>query len=144
MSIGKRIYELRQELDIKQKELAEKVDITEATLSRYENGKRNPNAEIAGKIAKALGVTTDFLLGRTDIKNPKEEFNPKLTIKDEKDIEKTLIRTLDMLQDSQDGLMFDGEPMDDLTRVLLAESLKSSMETAKKIAKEKYTPKKYK
>ena len=45
--------------------------------------------------------------------------------------------------DSADGLMFDGEPLDDITRELLETSLRNSLEMAKKIAKQKYTPKKY-
>ena len=51
-----------------------------------------------------------------------------------------------MIENSQDGLMFDGEPLelDDLTKELLKQSLENSMRMAKKIAKEKYTPKKYK
>ncbi len=68
MTIGERIYSLRQELDIKQKELAEKVGITEATLSRYENGKRTPGSDIAAKLAQALGVTADYLLGNDESK----------------------------------------------------------------------------
>ncbi len=39
--------------------------------------------------------------------------------------------------------MFDGEPMDDMTRELLETSIRNSLEMAKKIAKQKYTPKKY-
>lgn len=73
------------------------------------------------------------------------DFNKnELSKKAEKDIQKALNETLGMLQNSQSGLMFDGEPIDDLTRELLAQSLENSMRMAKKIAKEKYTPKKYK
>lgn len=77
MSIGDKIYRLRQELDIKQKDLAERVGITEATLSRYENGKRTPSSEIAAKLAKSLGVSTDYLLGndtnKSDVNNQKHK-----------------------------------------------------------------------
>lgn len=73
------------------------------------------------------------------------DFNKnELSKKAERDIQKSLSETLGMLQKSQDGLMFDGEPLDDLTRELLAQSLENSMRMAKKIAQEKYTPKKYK
>lgn len=72
MTIGERIYTLRQELDIKQKELAERVGITEATLSRYENCKRTPSSDIAAKLAQALGVTADYLLGNDDSKTISE------------------------------------------------------------------------
>lgn len=39
--------------------------------------------------------------------------------------------------------MFDGEPLDDETRELLVESLRKDLEWAKRMAKKKYTPKKY-
>jgi hypothetical protein len=39
--------------------------------------------------------------------------------------------------------MFDGEPLDDETKELLAISLRNSMETSKIWAKKKFTPKKY-
>ena len=43
----------------------------------------------------------------------------------------------------KDGLMFDGEPLDDDTRELLRASLQNQLEMAKRLAKQKYTPKKY-
>ncbi len=39
--------------------------------------------------------------------------------------------------------MFDGEPLDDETRQLLRQSLQSQLEMTKRLAKQKYTPKKY-
>ncbi len=39
--------------------------------------------------------------------------------------------------------MFSGESIDPTTRELLADSLRNSMEMGKKLAKQKYTPKKY-
>ena len=62
-SLGDRIANLRKELDINQKELATKVGITEASLSRYENNLREPKSEIIVRLAKALETSTDYLLG---------------------------------------------------------------------------------
>lgn len=44
-TIGEKIQILREERNLKQKELAELAGITEATLSRYENGKENPKVK---------------------------------------------------------------------------------------------------
>jgi Zn-dependent peptidase ImmA (M78 family)/DNA-binding XRE family transcriptional regulator len=44
-----------------QGELAERVDITQATLSRYESGLREPDAETLGALARELGVTVKFI-----------------------------------------------------------------------------------
>lgn len=68
-NIGERILRLRIKNEMKQKELADKVGITEATLSRYENGLRSPKGEIVSKLAEALGVSSDYLLGLTDEAN---------------------------------------------------------------------------
>jgi transcriptional regulator with XRE-family HTH domain len=71
-SIGDRILEMRKELNISQKKLADKVGITEASLSRYENSLREPKAEIIGRIASALGVSVDYILGNTNVRNPQD------------------------------------------------------------------------
>ena len=136
----KRLQSLLDEKDLNQKELAKKVGVTEVTISRYMNGERKPRVEIANKIAAVLNTTTDYLLGNSDIKNPYTD--KPLTEKDEKDIAKDLENTLTRLEGAQDGLMFDGEALDDETRELLRISLEHSMRVAKEMAK-KYTPKKY-
>ena len=66
-----------------------------------------------------------------------------LSEKDNKDIARRLESTLEELENSQDGLMFSGEPLDDETRELLKASLENSIRIAKINAKQKFTPKKY-
>lgn len=61
-AIGIRIYELLKKNRIKQKEFAEAVGLTEATISRYIRGSRVPNGRNITKIASALHTTTDYLL----------------------------------------------------------------------------------
>ena len=61
-AIGIRIYELLKKNRIKQKEFAEAVGLTEATISRYIRGRRVPNGRNITKIASALHTTTDYLL----------------------------------------------------------------------------------
>lgn len=135
-----RIQEIRKSKGIKQKELAAKLGIAANTLSQYETGNREPDLETIKRIALVLEVTIDELL---DAKTKA----PTLTKKDERDIEKKLADILaDILADlesGQDGLMFSGESIDPTTRELLADSLRNSMEMGKKLAKQKYTPKKY-
>jgi len=65
-----------------------------------------------------------------------------LNKKDEKDISKRLETTLSAL-DTDEALMFSGEPLDDETRELLKASLENSIRIAKINAKQKFTPKKY-
>lgn len=86
-SLGDRIANLRKELDINQKELATKVGITEASLSRYENNLREPKSEIIVRLAKALETSTDYLLGIND--NTKISKEDKLIIENLSVSEKT-------------------------------------------------------
>ena len=66
-----------------------------------------------------------------------------LNDRDRRDIAKRLKETLDDLVNDKDGLMFDGEPLDDETKELLRISLQNQLEMTKLMAKKKYTAKKY-
>ncbi|RKL63075.1 XRE family transcriptional regulator [Thermoanaerobacteraceae bacterium SP2] len=63
-----------------QKQLAELIGTTEASLSRYENNLREPKAEIISKLAKTLGVSTDYLLGKSEDKPWWEKDEPPTDI----------------------------------------------------------------
>lgn len=63
---GRRIKELRKELEISQKLLAEKVGIKQNTVAQYEKGTAKPSLEVLVKLAIAFDTTTDYLLGLTD------------------------------------------------------------------------------
>ena len=69
-ALGKRISEMLQEQGIQQKELAERIGITETAMSRYINGTREPN--VIANMATALHTTSDYLLG---IKNDDLEYH---------------------------------------------------------------------
>lgn len=53
-----------QELGITQRMLATRLNISEATLSKYLNEDRQPRIELLANMATALNTTTDYLLGR--------------------------------------------------------------------------------
>ena len=61
-SIGKRIKLRRKELNIKQNELAEKLNISNNHLSSVENGREKPSLELLLNICELLNVTPDYLL----------------------------------------------------------------------------------
>jgi transcriptional regulator with XRE-family HTH domain len=131
--------------------LCKEANLAQSTLSDILTGKNsNPRMDTIQKIATALNVSVDtFFDNNIDVDSAdSNEVNEgdSISKKAERDIKKALSATLDMLENSQDGLMFDGEPLelDELTKELLKQSLENSMRMAKKIAKEKYTPNKYK
>lgn len=65
-----RLKELREDSDITQKHLAERLHIKQNTYSQYENGQRQPPLEILIALAKYYNTTLDYLVGISDIKNP--------------------------------------------------------------------------
>jgi transcriptional regulator with XRE-family HTH domain len=61
--LGDRISELLKKRNISQKELATQIGVTEAAMSRYIAGTREPKPEVLANIATALHTTSDYLLG---------------------------------------------------------------------------------
>ena len=118
--------------------VAKDTGITQASLSKWKAGRTTPSSDTLQKIANYFGVTVDYLMTGLET----GEKTSELTTKDERDISKKLLDTLNQLE-SQDGLMFDGEALDEETKELLKISLESAIKTAKVKAKKKFTPKKY-
>lgn len=65
-----RIKDLRQDLDIKQKEIASYLGIDQSTYSDYENGKLNIPIDALIKLSDYYNTSIDYLVGKTDIKKP--------------------------------------------------------------------------
>ena len=79
--VGIRIKNLREQKGMTQKNLADRANITVATLSRYENNQRTPMSDIIVKIARALGTSTDYLLtGDGEIEKKYHEHNAAVTM----------------------------------------------------------------
>lgn len=65
----KNLRSLREDRDIKQRQMAEFLNISQNTYSQYENGVISLTAEVLIKIADFYDVSIDYLLDQTD--NPK-------------------------------------------------------------------------
>ena len=61
--LGLRITETLQKRGMTQKELASRIGVTEAVVSRYVSGDRDPKPEVLANIATALNTASDYLLG---------------------------------------------------------------------------------
>lgn len=134
---------LRIEKGLSQQALADLLGISKSSVNMYERGERQPNFETLEIIADFFNVDIDFLLGRST-KTTKIIQPQSLNRKDEKDISNTLSQLINQLEQEESALMFDGEPLDEESKELLKNSLENSLKTAKLIAKQKYTPNKYK
>ena len=69
MTFQNRLKQLREENNLTQLELAQKFNITSQTISQYERGIRTPDFNLLNSITDFFGVSVDYLLGRTDIRN---------------------------------------------------------------------------
>ena len=65
-----RLKELREDLDIPQRILADYLNIKQNTYSQYENEARQIPIDLLIKLAKYFNVSTDYILGVTDTKEP--------------------------------------------------------------------------
>ena len=73
-----RIKDLREDLDLKQSDLAKATGIDQRTISNYETGKTSPDAYSLVRLADFFNVSIDYLLCRTDIDISGEEKRTKL------------------------------------------------------------------
>lgn len=68
-----RLRELRKSRKLNQQTIANYLGVTQATLSGWENEKYEIDNQSLAKLATYFGVTTDYLLGRTDIKKERPQ-----------------------------------------------------------------------
>ena len=66
MKIGDRITALREADGLTQAQLAERVGVSQATVSQWEGGTRVPSGEAVVALARVFDTSADFLLGLVD------------------------------------------------------------------------------
>lgn len=62
---GDRLRELREDFNLTQEQLANKVDVNRSTISAYENNTINPTFDVVIKLANVFNVSIDYLACRT-------------------------------------------------------------------------------
>lgn len=98
---GKRLAQLRKAKGLTQKELGDKVDVSNRVIAYYERKTQYPPAHLIGPLAQALEVSTDELLGLKPSKIKGKGFSLKIVKRMQKIEElplsqqKTLFRTID-------------------------------------------------
>lgn len=138
--LNEKLRKIRNELGLTQEDVAKKIGVTRAAYTQYETGKRSPDLETLKLIARTFNVSIDFLLDVSSVETV-QTTNPKLTPKNKKDIAKQMDALRETLENSE-GLMFNGDELNDETKDLLLALLEKDIETAT-ITNKKYTPKKY-
>jgi len=99
-----KIREIREEKGISQKALASLLGVSPTNIYNYEIGRTEPSTDMLIKIARALEVSVDYLIGNSDdFGNVQISNNQKLSYKEEKLL--TAFALLD--QDEQDKIIED-------------------------------------
>lgn len=70
--LSKRLKILRKEANLTQTQLANSIETSQQNIGLWENGKRNPKYEMVEKLAHFFNVSTDYLLGKSDIRQTSE------------------------------------------------------------------------
>ena len=98
MTFGERLTDLRKKKKISQTELAQQLDLHKNVLGRYERDQAKPSIDVAAKIAKAMGVSLDYLSGNVEADIDEEVVKRVQSIQGLPDSEQDLItRTIDAL-----------------------------------------------
>ena len=66
MNVTERMKAMRQDQDVKQKEIASALGLTRSAYSNYENGYNAVPLDVLCALADYYHTSTDYLLGRTD------------------------------------------------------------------------------
>jgi transcriptional regulator with XRE-family HTH domain len=69
-TFGQRLKQLREEKELSQQELAKLFCLSQSTIAYYELDKKQPSQKTLQRLAEFFGCTVDYILGRTDIRNP--------------------------------------------------------------------------
>ncbi|MEN1968974.1 helix-turn-helix transcriptional regulator [Lentibacillus sp. N15] len=147
MKFSEYITEKRKERKLSIRQLALYSEVSPGYISQIESENRGtPTPDVLKKLAKGLKIPYQELMevaGYIDSEKPEL---PELTEKDERDIAKDLEEMLNNLNSKDGYAAFDGrdiDEMDEEDRELLKASLENSLRLAKRMAKQKFTPKKY-
>ena len=158
MKLNELLKEYRRTHSLSLQDFATRSGLTKQYISMLENNKNSrsgkpisPSLDTLKKIATGMNISVDELMKSVDsesnvhINSTAGSHLPVLSPKDERDIQKKLTDILEGL-DSNLGIAFynDGEEMDDETRELVKAQLEITLRLTKKLAKQKFTPKKYK
>lgn len=149
--LGNKLKQLREAKGLTRKAVAQYLNIDQTTYGKYELGKRDPDYDSLKMLADFFDVSIDYILSREEAKKPQLEKQlitdamidkVQLTDKDLKDIRRKAEGIKGAMMNVV-GIAFDGKPEDEETLEAVLAALEEGLTLAKKEAKLKYTPKKF-
>lgn len=133
MKFSDRLKGLREKNDMTQEQLAKVSGVSPRTIQRYECGTSRPRLDAAEKLAKALNISVDQLLG-TDgmlVAQAAEQYGARGA------------KQAQQLTDEVTGLFTGGELAQDDMDVMMQAIMDAYWLAKEKEKNKKYTPKKY-
>ena len=103
MDFGEKLYRLRLERGIYQKQLAAYLHVSVGTISNYENGVHSPDLKTLCKLANYFHVSADYMLDRTEYIAPIEDLNSPLV--DQYTVGSIMNAIIELSPDSRQDLM---------------------------------------
>ena len=85
-TLGERLSFLRDNMEMTQMELAEKIGITPMTLAKYTKDLNEPRSSTIAKMAQVLNTTSDYIIGLTNDYTSSNTESPSLQNKREQDL----------------------------------------------------------
>lgn len=113
-NLAKKIKELRKKSGLTQAQLADKLEISASAVGMYEQGRRAPDNQTLSKICRILDASGDYVL---DLDKAAETHEKKAEIYS---VISDFIKNLE----SQDNLMFNGEPINKAEKKKITSALK--------------------
>lgn len=134
---NKLVFSLLNEQRKTKSAMADILGISRSAISQWEKNGTDPTLEQCVTLAQFFNVPLSRIY--PDAQN---EWQPKLTKKDERDI-KNAIEAIKNQLSTGTGLMYDGEPLDEESQEAILAAIEVAERTAILEAKKRYTPKKY-
>ena len=113
-TFGTRLKQLRTEKGYTQREFAARLGVSASAIGMYEQGRREPDNTVLAAMCKLLDTTPDYLIGFTSQAQAEEQDIGDVI----DDFTKRLM--------SQQGLMFNGQPMTAADREKIVIAIKSA------------------
>lgn len=97
--INERLRLLREERGLLQRDIAQLLNISTSAYGYYEQGKRTPDMHVIQVLAKFYNVSSDWLIGLSDVRKPKSEIINDKTLKTIESFDPDIISQLCNLKD---------------------------------------------
>ena len=140
MNTGNRLRKLREEKQMSQEEVAKLIGVGRTTYLKYETGENKPTRKLK-ELSNLFSVSADYLLCNDTQQDNRPDL-PSITPRDEKEIAQDLEKMLSELSAST-AMGGEMDPDNAENMELLKNALGQAMTLAKRVAKQKFTPKKY-